>query len=100
MPRGYLIEAGDLDPSYKGACFFGVTPMPKGANLPTNMILLGDVFLRNFYSVYDWDNSQVQLAINKDAADRVDIRDPLPFYMGEYFLLMLALNIVTGLLFY
>ena len=30
------------------------------------MVLMGDTFLRNFYSVYDAENLQVKLAVNKE----------------------------------
>jgi hypothetical protein len=39
------------------------------------MVLLGDVFLRNFYSVFDVDNHTVQLGIKKNRAEYVKIVD-------------------------
>jgi hypothetical protein len=55
MPQGYLLNGADLDPQFKDACIFGVMPLP-GMVGNIQMFLLGDVFLRNFYSVYDFAN--------------------------------------------
>ena len=40
------------------------------------MFLLGDVFLRNFYSVYDFENLLVYLAVNLHSKDVVGYGDP------------------------
>jgi hypothetical protein len=37
------------------------------------MFLLGDTFLRNFYSVYDYDGQSVHLAVNVHSQDLVKI---------------------------
>jgi hypothetical protein len=50
-------------------------PLPGVVN-GIDMFLLGDVFLRNFYSVFDFDNQEISLAINKHAKHVVGIRDP------------------------
>jgi hypothetical protein len=49
--------------------------MPHPPNIFGNykMYLLGDTFLRNFYSVYDYDNMSVKMAINIHAKDIVRI---------------------------
>lgn len=41
------------------------------------MFLLGDVFIRNFYSIFDYENQQVKLALNKHAQDQAGV------YSGE-----------------
>jgi hypothetical protein len=33
----------------------------------TEMYLLGDIFIRNFYSVFDYENKEVGLALNKNS---------------------------------
>jgi hypothetical protein len=38
------------------------------------MFLLGDVFLRNFYSVFDYENNKVSLGINLHSKDFVGIK--------------------------
>lgn len=53
MPRGYLINASDLSPEFKNQCVFGIIKTPDVVG-GTKMFLLGDVFLRNFYSVFDY----------------------------------------------
>lgn len=49
-----------------------------------NMFLLGDVFLRNFYSVYDFQKQMVRLAVNVNAASYAGIGNPIP--IGVIFL--------------
>lgn len=56
------------------------------------MFLLGDVFLRNFYSVFDYDNQLVYLAVNKHAEDYVAISRPTHqhLFLGYYGFTVLA----------
>jgi hypothetical protein len=54
-PKGYLIDGQDFDESLRGACVFGMMPMPSILQ-GTDIFILGDVFIRNFYSVFDQDN--------------------------------------------
>ena len=45
----------------------------------SNQIILGDIFLRNFVSTFDYKNKKVTLGINVNAPDGVQIsRKPLP----------------------
>ena len=53
MPEAYTFNGADLTPEYKDTCIFGLMPLP-GMVGGIDMFLLGDVFLRNFYSVYDF----------------------------------------------
>jgi len=70
-PSGYLLVGLDFDESYDGICLFGVSALPDSLTSSSNMFLFGDVFLRNFYSVFDWDNQQVRLGINKHSVNNV-----------------------------
>jgi len=54
MPKGYLLNGEDLDQDFKDTCIFGIMRLPSQVG-QMKMYLLGDVFLRNFYSVYDFD---------------------------------------------
>lgn len=76
MPKGYLLNGADLDVQFKDACIFGVMPLP-GMVGNIQMFLLGDVFLRNFYSVYDFYNQKVRLAANLHSYDRVGVTPPV-----------------------
>ena len=40
------------------------------------MFLIGDAFLRHFYSVYDFDRDQVSLGINVHSKDKVSMYKP------------------------
>lgn len=64
-PETYLVPGEDLNQKYEGVCIFGIMPLPK--NIGLNMFLLGDVFIRNFYSVFDFENHKVKMALNKHA---------------------------------
>lgn len=41
-----------------------------------NLFLVGDVFLRHFYSVYDFDKDQIGLGINTHSEGRVALYKP------------------------
>lgn len=93
MPQGFLINATDLgvEPEFENKCIFGVIPLPEivGDSL---MFLLGDVFLRNFYSVFDYDNQLVYLAVNKHSEEYVSITRPshVHLYLGSYGFALMA----------
>jgi hypothetical protein len=40
------------------------------------LFLIGDAFLRHFYSVYDFDRDQVSLGINVHSKDKVSMYKP------------------------
>ena len=48
-------------------------PNPEGVSGGYKMFLLGDTFLRGFFSVYDFENQMVQLGVNIHAKDYVKI---------------------------
>ena len=54
-PRGYLLNGEDLDAEFTDTCIFGVMPLPLIVG-QMKMFLLGDTFLRSYYSVFDFDN--------------------------------------------
>lgn len=54
MPEAYVFNGTDLIKDYVNSCAFGIMPLP-GMVDEIEMFLLGDVFLRNFYSVYDFE---------------------------------------------
>ena len=63
MPKGYMINSSDLDPTFTDKCIFGIIKTPDVIG-SSKMFLLGDVFLRNYYSVFNYDNNSVSLGIN------------------------------------
>ena len=67
MPETYLFPGEQINPKYEGICIFAIMPLPKVMLKGLNMFLLGDIFIRNFYSVFDFENHQVKLALNTHA---------------------------------
>jgi len=45
-----------------GYCVFGIQ---GGLDDSLNIFIFGDVFLRSFYSIYDFENKRVGLALHK-----------------------------------
>lgn len=92
-----MIAGGDLNlnPEY---CFLGVT----GASpLNSNTVVLGDVFLKNFYSLYDEDNFRIGLAMAKHGnglitENAITIPDwSIPaLLMGDCFLMIIVAVVV------
>ena len=71
---GYLIDGIDIEPQLKNMCVIGVMPLPETvSNTGYTMYLLGDSFLRGFYSVYDYNDQSVRLAVNVHAKDYASI---------------------------
>lgn len=48
------------------------------------MFLLGDVFLRNYYSVYDFSKQMVRLAANSHSSQYVSIGPPMKMYFSFF----------------
>jgi len=40
------------------------------------MFILGDVFIRSFYTIFDFENKELSLTVNKNAKDMARIQDP------------------------
>ena len=73
-PETYLMDGGELDDDLKGNCIIGIQPLPDVlASEP--MILLGDVFIRHFYSVFDIDRQQVSLGVKTNKKNLVAIEE-------------------------
>lgn len=64
-----------------------------------NMFLLGDIFLRHFYSVYDYGENKVRLGVNIHATDIASISDKPKEYMSIYLLAMGGSAVVSMLWF-
>jgi hypothetical protein len=68
-PMEYLYEGNPLK------CYFVIHKCQlPGDN--SNMFLVGDAFLRHFYSVYDFDKDQISLGVNIHSKDKVNIYKP------------------------
>ena len=61
-----MLDAEDLDKQYAGSCIFGLISTPDVVQ-DMQLFILGDVFLRHFYAVFDYKDSAVHLAVNKHA---------------------------------
>ena len=77
-PRAYLVECDDIErekPGFctrKNYCLFGIDNFSakdtENRIFNDNVFLLGDLFLKNFYTVYhadETDESYVKLAVSK-----------------------------------
>ena len=71
-PQGYLTDSVGTNPVTGKPipfCLFGITPLPKVLNSRSEMFLFGDVFLRNYYSVYNMNDLTVSFAVDVEAKD-------------------------------
>lgn len=61
--------------SDEGKCYFVIHKCRlPGKN--KNLFLIGDAFLRHFYSVYDFDRDQVSLGVNIHSNGKVSMYKP------------------------
>ena len=74
-PEGYLLDAKNIAPEMGEACIFAFMPSPAIAGSTYQVFLLGDTFLRNFYSVYDIQTQKLSLAVDVNAKDIAEITD-------------------------
>jgi saccharopepsin len=74
----YVFEINPEQYLYKsnhGKCFFVIHKCRlPGKN--KNLFLIGDAFLKHFYSVYDFDKDTVSLGINKHSEGKVSMYKP------------------------
>ena len=68
-PPGYLVPSEDIAPDQPGMCIVAFQPSPDVSSGAYQIFLLGDTFLRNFYSVFDYDNHEVGLGVNVSSKD-------------------------------
>lgn len=73
-------------------------PNPDGISGGYEMFLLGDTFLRNFYSVYDYDGQSVHLGVNVHSQNLVKIS--IRKDQRWPFLIVYGLTIAVSLLWY
>ena len=68
-PDQYLYKASE------GKCYFVIHKCRlPGKN--KDLFLIGDAFLRHFYSVYDFDKDQVSLGVNVHSKGKVSMYKP------------------------
>ena len=68
-PAQYLYKAND------NKCFFVIHKCRlPGKN--KDLFLIGDAFLRHFYSVYDFDQDQISLGVNVHSKGQVSMYKP------------------------
>ena len=68
-PEQYLYKSDE------GNCYFVIHKCRlPGKN--KNLFLIGDAFLRHFYSVYDFDKDQVSLGVNLHSKGKVSMYKP------------------------
>ena len=68
-PEQYLYKSDE------GKCYFVIHKCRlPGKN--ANLFLIGDAFLRHFYSVYDFDKDQVSLGVNIHSKGKVSMYKP------------------------
>lgn len=74
----YVFELTPEQYLYKGdanKCYF-VIHKCKLPGKNANLYLIGDAFLKHFYSVYDFDQDQLSLGINVHSKDKVKMYKP------------------------
>lgn len=69
----------------KQFCFFGIF----GDN--TNMVILGDAFLRAYYSIYDFEESRVGIALHKYSLSYLEKKFPVWIIVLSVFAVLIVL---------
>jgi Eukaryotic aspartyl protease len=62
-----LIDGADM--GVPGFCVFGIQ---GGLDPSLNLFIFGDVFLRSYYSIYDFENKRIGIALHKDSKASVE----------------------------
>lgn len=63
-PLAYLVRGEAVDEKITDTCIIGIQRLPEVLQ-SVPMILLGDVFIRNFYSVFDIDAQKIMLGVRE-----------------------------------
>lgn len=63
-----------------------------------NMYILGDIFLRGWYSVYDFDSNLVGIARNKYSLSKVVVYKPFPTW-AIVLIVLVVIVVVVGLIY-
>jgi len=72
MPaEAYLLPQYDETTGLEDMCLFSIWPIDDDQNL----YLIGDTFLRQFYSSYDYQNNTISFAVSVNAREGVEITD-------------------------
>lgn len=65
-----------LQEARHNACFFVIHKTDLNESEESNLYLIGDLFLKHFYSVYDFDRDELSLGINTHSRDKVQMFSP------------------------
>lgn len=65
-----------LQEARKDACFFVIHKTDVDESDAANIYLIGDLFLKHFYSVYDFDKDEVSLGIDTHSKGKVQMFSP------------------------
>lgn len=65
-----------LQEARHNACFFVIHKTDLNESEESNLYLIGDLFLKHFYSVYDFDKDEVSLGINTHSKGKVQMFSP------------------------
>lgn len=68
-PEDYMVEV--LEDNGKIYCYFGIFGDER-----LNMVILGDAFLRAYYSIYDFEKDRVGIAVHKYSSSYLEKRFP------------------------
>jgi hypothetical protein len=93
-PKEYLIHGEDME--VPGYCVFGIQ---GGIDSSLNMFIFGDVFLRSYYSIYDFEGKRVGLALHKFSSAQIE-QDKKYWLVALLIGSVLVILISVGLFFY
>lgn len=62
-----------------------------------NMIIFGDVFLRSYYNIYDFEKMQVGLALHSYSNADIEVRRQAPSKRSYTYLIVGSIAVIIGL---
>jgi len=62
-----------------------------------NMIIFGDVFLRSYYNIYDFENNQVGLALHRYSNADIEITHHAPPKKSFTYLIVGSIALIIGI---